>query len=38
VRYAAFMEEFSTILQRHVSRGVTGGAHATAAATVMQGG
>jgi biopolymer transport protein TolQ len=29
VRYAAFMEEFSSILQRHVSRGVSNGAQAT---------
>jgi biopolymer transport protein TolQ len=29
VRFAAFMEEFSTILQRHVSRGVGNGTHAT---------
>ena len=38
VRYAAFMEEFSTILQRHVSRGVTGGAHANGPAAAMHGG
>jgi biopolymer transport protein TolQ len=38
VRYDAFMEEFSTILQRHVSRGVTGGARADGPTAAMHGG
>jgi biopolymer transport protein TolQ len=40
VRYAAFMEEFSSILQRHASRGGTGGANANGptATTAMHGG
>jgi biopolymer transport protein TolQ len=38
VRFAAFTEEFSTILQRHASRGM-GGAHANGpAATAHHGG
>jgi biopolymer transport protein TolQ len=35
MRYDAFTEEFSTILQRHASRGLTGGAPVSAAAASL---
>jgi biopolymer transport protein TolQ len=37
VRYDAFMEEFSTILQRHVSRGVGSNAQASGSTAAMHG-
>jgi biopolymer transport protein TolQ len=37
VRYDAFMEEFSTILQRHVSRGVGSNTQASGSTAAMHG-